>query len=343
MALADLLDAKTLAATIEARVQEDKVDEITAAAKAYAGATGIAYPLGLLAEEINRVRRTLPATYDAVATILALARPIVEVTFIECGVLEPEARPFPYGGVPLSPISLMLIHLLAKVGTIKHYRQVCRELDAHSSWLKALRLAKAPHHSMLYKFRKKMGPAFFKLFFHKLTALLVAFGLVKGDDAAIIDSAPVEARMNFARANVLPRLDLARLQEFFATVDFTPAMAVWEAAHPSKRGRKPKFAALAMIKYLAFEQLAGFLSRSKGPKYVKKHPDVAALLGFPAGKKLTDQNISAFVRRGPPLADLLAPIAGAVAKFFGEVPPQGNEEEGGAGIPSNHDTFFLTS
>jgi len=343
MALADVLDAKTLAAVLEARVQEDKMDEITAAAKAYAGEAGIAYPLGLLAEEINRVQRTLPATYDAVATILALARPIIEVTFIECGILEPEARPFPYGAVPLSPVSLMLIHLLAKVGTIKHYRQVCRELAAHPCWLKALHLKKAPNHSMLYKFRKKMGTAFFKAFFHKLTALLVAFGLVQGDNAAIIDSAPVEARMNFARANALPKLDLARLQDFFAAVDFAPALAAWEAAHPSKRGRKPKFAPLAMIKYLTFEQLAGFLSRSKGPKYLKKHPDVAALLGFPAGKKLTDQNISAFVRRGPPLAELLAPIAGAVAGFFGEVPPRGNGEEGGAATSNDHDSFFLTS
>jgi len=345
MALADVLNAESLVAVLDARLQENKVDEIYAAAKAYAGGAGISYPLGLIAEEIARVRKSLPASYDAVATILALARPIVEVAFIECGVLDPEARPFPYGGVPISPVSLMLIHLLAKVGTIRHYRQVCRELATHPSWLKALRLDKAPDHSTLYKFRKAKGPEFFTHFFHKLTALLVAFGLVNGDDAAIIDSAPVEARMNFARANVLPKLDLARLQEFYAAVDFTPALAVWEAGHDHgpRRGRKPKFEALAMIKYLAFEQLAGFLSGSKGPKYLKKHPEVAALLGFPAGKVLTDQNIYAFERRSPPLAELLAPVVGAISAFFGESPPPGNEEDGGPAAAGTHDPFFLTS
>lgn len=345
MALADVLDANSLAAVLDARLQENKVDEIYAAAKAYAGGAGISYPLGLIAEEITRVRKSLPASYDAVATILALARPIVEVAFIECGVLEPEARPFPYGGVPLSPVSLMLIHFLAKVGTIRHYRQVCRELAAHPCWLKALRLDKAPDHSTLYKFRKTKGPEFFKQFFHKLTALLVAFGLVNGDDAAIIDSAPVEARMNFARANVLPKLDLARLQEFYAAVDFAPALIAWEAGHDHspRRGRKPKFEALAMIKFLAFEQLAGFLSGSKGPKYLKKHPEVAALLGFPAGKVLTDQNVYAFECRSPPLAELLAPVASAIDAFFGESPAPGTGEVVGRAADGTHDTFFLTS
>jgi len=336
MALVDRLNASALAVVFDMRNLSDRLDEVTAAAMTYAGGSGISYPLDLLAEKINRVRKELPSSYDAVARILALARPIVEVVFIECGIFEPEAPRTGRGKPPASPVTLMLIHLLAKVGTIQYYRQVCRELAAHPAWLKALHLDKAPDHSTLYSFRKKMGLSFFKTFFHKLTALLVAFGLLKGDDAAIVDSAPVEARMNFARSNTLPKLDLDRLHDFFAAVDFKQALAARES--PCGRGRKPKFDSLAMVKYLAFEQLAGFLCRTQGPRYLKKHPDAAALLGFAAGDVPTDQNIAAFERRNPPLGDLLAPVMGEIQAFFESVPPSGNS--GGEGGPQ---PFFLDS
>lgn len=278
----------------------------------------ISFPLDLLLEKINEVKAHLPSSYDDAAKILALARPIVEVTFIECGDFEPEARKFPDGKVPISPISIMLIHLIAKLGWVGTYRHACKVLadKKYKWWLHALQLEKAPHHSTLSTFRKKRGPEFFKIFFRKLTAILVAFGLLSGDDAAIVDSAPVSARMNLARANALPRLDLDLLGSFFAAVDFAPVLATWEAARGPQRGRKPKFEALPMIKYLAFEQLGGFLCRTQGPRYLEKHPKAAALLGFPAGAILTDQNIAAFERRSPPLADLLEPVAGQVSKFF---------------------------
>ncbi len=313
-----MLDPTSLVQLVEARSQADEMNKLAAAARAYAGGAGISFPLALLVDEIERVWKAFPASYDAVATILALARPIVEVVFIECGYFEPEARRFPHGQAPLSLVSLMLIHLLVKVGTIRYYRQACRELATHPCWVKALRLKKAPDHSTLRQFRNNMGPDFFKTFFHKLAALLVAFGLVDGDTAAIIDSAPVEARMNFARANALPKLDLAKLREFFTTVDFGPALEAFLAARPPRnRGRKPKFEPLPMIRYLVFEQLAGFLCRTQGPKYLKKHPAVATLLGFADGEVPTDQNVAAFEKRSPPLADLLHPIADHVHAFLG--------------------------
>lgn len=330
--ISSILDATSLVNLVEARSRADKMKKIAVAARARAGGAGISYPLDILVEEIRRVWKALPASYDNVAKILALARPIIDVVFIECGYFEPDARRSPRGQVPISLVSLMLIHLLVKVGTIRYYRQVCRELAIHSCWLKALRLDKAPHHSTLRQFRNKMGRAFFKKFFHKLAALLVAFGLVDGDAAAIIDSAPVEARMNFARANTLPRLDLARLREFFTTVDFGPALEAFLAVHPpSNRGRKPKFEPLPMIRYLVFEQLAGFLCRTKGPKYLKKHPPVATLLGFSDGQIPTTQNVAAFEARNPSLADLLQPIADQLRAFFGSEAPLD---------PDNHDFFF---
>jgi len=135
---------------------------------------GIEYPLEILFEELERVEKKLLKSYDAVAQILALARPIVDVLMLECGYNEVERRPGGRGRPALSKVPLMLVHLLAQVSPIGagSYRQFQRALDSRPLWLRALELEKAPDHTKMSKFRTEMGPGFFKQFFQKLVLLL---------------------------------------------------------------------------------------------------------------------------------------------------------------------------
>lgn len=52
-----------------------------------------------------------------------------------------------------------------------------------------------------------MVESFFKDLFYHLTKLLHKINLIKGDDA-IIDSAPILVLMNFAKANIKPKINV---------------------------------------------------------------------------------------------------------------------------------------
>jgi len=144
----------------------------------------LSFPRNVLEAEIERVRKRLPKSYDAIARLLALARPIVEVALLECGHGEELPRPPGTSGkerVPAAP--LVLAHLLAQRRTVGSYRQCQRELNDHPAWLKALGLGKAPDHTMLSKFRTQVGVTFFRRLFRAIVALLADFGHVHpGED-----------------------------------------------------------------------------------------------------------------------------------------------------------------
>ena len=219
------------------------------------------FPLEYTIEQIEKVKKKIPKSHDTIARILAISRPVVELVLFEMDRQEPERAPNSKGRPGIPTTTLVLIHLLSKTMISDSYRQTERVLNAHPAWLKALGVRKAPSHTTMSKFRKSMGIEFFDTYFHQLTELLFAFGLIKEGDDVIVDSAPIEASQNFARSNVGIKINEEKLKLFFDTVDFAPAARL--IAPACNRGRKRKYSNDAILKFIAYEKLCGFLSRSQ--------------------------------------------------------------------------------
>ncbi len=272
--------------------------------------TGSSGVLSFLQEEIEKVKRSIPKSYDSIAEFLAISRPIVEVILMNCGDWTDQVERVGPGKPSFSNASMMLIHVLCKIRTAS-YRQIEREINEHPSWLKALHLTEAPSHSTLSTFRTKKGSDFFKEFFDKMTELLSHYNLMDSKEI-IIDSAPIIASMNFARANTTPKINHERVREFFSTVDVTPAII------SLRRSNKRKYSLESMIRYFMFEKLGGFLSTSQALKFLQKNPLVAEILGFKSGKLPTQPTFSYFLKSQGPAPYLLRPMVDAVTNFFEE-------------------------
>jgi hypothetical protein len=287
----------------------------------------ITYPKDLIREEMDKIKKHLPKTFDMMACILALARPIVEVVLLECGIFE-EAKPKHVRGKrPIPAWTLMLILIASTLSRIGSFREARREFDRNPAWLKAVGLKKAPSHAKLSMFCKAMGPLFFKQFFYKLTGLLLEFGVIDDKQAAIIDSAPVEACMNFARANTGPKLDTERIRAFFGAIDFTTAIALVQGNNKgAKPGKSKTFTDEMLVKFLCFQHTCGFLSRNQAIIYLKNHADISLLLGIPAGKALSNATVSNFEKRAPSQQVLMKSIVEQMTDFF-DVHPDYDENE----------------
>jgi len=276
------------------------------------------YPLEYTLRQIEKIKKKLPKSYDNIARLLAISRPVVELLLYEMGREDPEPAPNSKGRPGLSNATLLLVHLLAKTMISDSYRQFERILNAHSLWLKAIGLKKSPSHTTMSKFRTKMGAEFFDTWFHELTELLFALGLVKKDEPVIVDSAPIEACQNFARSNSGIQINEERLQDFFNAVDFTPALNL--IAPSSGQGRKPDYSNEVLLKFIVFEKTCGFLSCSQALKHLKNHPNAAKILGF-NGKEIPSQvTITNFLRRIPPFPWLMRVLVEPITEFFDEHP-----------------------
>lgn len=264
--------------------------------------------LDFMQDEVNKVKAQIPESFDSIAEFLAISHPIVELILMNCGDWTDQIEHRGRGKPPISHTSLMLIHILSKMLGVS-YRQIERELRLHCTWLKALKLKKAPSHSRLSTFRTEMGESFFKDFFYNLTDLLHRFDLIKGD-GAIIDSAPIIASMNFARANAGPKLNLDHVKEFFTSIDISPATGMLQIS------RKSKYSHESFIRFFMFEKLAGFLSTSQALKFLKKHPEITELLGFKDGHVPDYQNFTYFKRKHGAVSKLLEPMVDGVTEFF---------------------------
>ena len=227
---------------------------------------------------------------------------------------ESERAPNSKGRPRIPTKTFILIHLLSQTMISDSYRQTERILNAHPNWLKALNLKKAPSHTTMSKFRKKMGVEFFDTYFHQLTELLFGFGLIKEGGDVIIDSAPVEASQNFARSNSGVKINEERLKEFFDTVDFTPAVKL--IAPPSNHGRERTYSDELILKFIAFEKLCGFLSRSQALAHLKKHPGAANIVGFNNGDVPSIATISNYFKRMPPIPWLMRVMVDPITEFF---------------------------
>jgi hypothetical protein len=261
-----------------------------------------------LQEEIERIKKTLPKRYDSIAEFLAILHPIVEVTLMNCGDWTDQIEQKGPGKPPFSHTSLMLIHVLCKMRRAS-YRQIERELKEHPSWVKALQLKSVPSHSTLSIFRTRKREDFFKKFFNKITEMLYHFNLMECGEI-IVDSAPIIASMNFARANATPKINIKHVREFFSAIDVAPAIK------PLYSSTQRKYSLESMIRYLMFEKLGGFLSTSQALKFLEKTPEVAEILGFEEGNIPTQPSISYFIKSQGPVPYLLRPMVDSVTDFF---------------------------
>jgi len=264
--------------------------------------------LDLLQDEVNKIKKNLPKSYDSRAKFLAIMYPIVEVVLMICGDWTDEVEKTGRGRKPISHTSLMLINILAKMLNVS-YRQVVRELSEHPNWLKALKLNKAPSHNKLSEFRTEMGASFFKDFFYVIRDLLHDLNLIRGE-GGIADSAPISASMNFAKANAKPKIDESRVKEFFEGVDISPAI------NKLKITRKSKYPPESMLKFFLFEKLCGFLSRAQALRFLKENPWVAELLGFINGKIPSQATFTYFTKKQGEISKLLKPMVDIIAEFF---------------------------
>ena len=159
-----------------------------------------------------------------------------------------------------------------------------------------------------------MGAGFFDAYFHELPKLLIGFGLIKEGESIIVDSAPIKASQNFARSNAGIKIDEQKLRQFFNAVDFTPAVnLIAPACH---QGRKRKYSNEAILKFIAFEKLCGFLSRNQALTYLKKHPSAATIIGFPANDIPSPSMINAYLQRIPPISWLMRVLVEPITEFF---------------------------
>ncbi|KKL56272.1 hypothetical protein LCGC14_2247060 [marine sediment metagenome] len=275
------------------------------------------FPLEYTIENIEKIKKKIPKSYDNIARILALSRPVVELVLFLMDYHEPERPPNSRGRPGIPTITIILIHLLSQTFISDSYRQTERILNAHPNWLKALNLKKAPNHTTMSKFRKRMGIEFFDAYFHQLTELLYGFGLIKEGDDVIIDSAPIEASQNFARSNSGMKINEERLKFFFYTVDFTPAVEL--ITPPSNRGRKRTYSNEQILKFIAFEKLCGFLSRSQALNHLKKHPVVATIVGFSDGIP-SASTVHNYLKRMPPIPWVMRVMLDPITEFFESQP-----------------------
>ena len=133
--------------------------------------------------------------------------------------------------------------------------------------------------------------------------------LIKGN-GAIVDSAPILASLNFAKANVKPEINLERVSEFFKSVDISPAIRVLHIL------RKTKYSPESFVRFFMFEKLGGFVSRAQALRFVKENLEVANILGFPSGQVPGQASFTYFMKKHGSVPQLLTPTVDATTEFF---------------------------
>ena len=123
------------------------------------------FPLEYTIEKIEKIKKKIPKSYDTIARILALSRPVVKLVLFEMDYHEPQRAVNSKGRPGIPTTTLISIHLLSQTMISDSYRQTEKILNVHPTWLKALKLKKAPGHTTMSKFRKSRGLSILTLFF----------------------------------------------------------------------------------------------------------------------------------------------------------------------------------
>jgi len=273
--------------------------------------------LEILKDDLAHVLKNIPKGWDAGARLLALARPIVEAVAISCdGFINDKVRePGQRGPIPDSRISLLTIELFAHLWFLGSYKNACEFIGNNSNWMKALRLRRKPNDTTLCHIRSELGEAFFKQFFMQITKLLIAFGLLAADTELVVDSAPVHANMNFARANTMLTLNEAQLEALFKTLDLTLVKDVLTARGVKITGKR-KYPIDALIRVIVLECVGGFLSRSQTLKYLKKNDPMATIVGFDPQVIAPDSIMTTFLKTAPSPIEILRLLHPQLVMFF---------------------------
>ncbi|MEX2718356.1 MAG: transposase [Candidatus Sigynarchaeota archaeon] len=214
--------------------------------------------LAFALSEAKRVREKIPRDYGPIARFFVIMRPFVRVFLLaRWDWSKGRYRKGIPGRVPIPKESMLLIHLISHLGIIRSYRQVCEEIAQHEDWMRALKTKKAPDHTTLCRFRKEAGPELFDEFFAFSIVVLKQAGGLTADTGVIVDSAPIEACVNFARANKRIKIDEARMTDFLEKIEISRA----DVLYPRKKkgGTRPS----AIISLLMIFYLCRFLSRSQ--------------------------------------------------------------------------------
>ncbi len=181
--------------------------------------------------------------------------------------------------------------------------------------MKALQLVKKPNHTTLSHFRTELGEDFFRQFFTQITKLLIAFGLLAPDAKLVVDSVPVYANVNFARANVLPTLDEAQIKSLFTDLDLIPVEEVL-TARGIKITKKRKYPIDALIRVIVLECVGGFLSRSQVLKYLTKNDHIATIVGFTPNVIASDSIMTIFLKNPPSPEEIMRLLHPQLVMFF---------------------------
>lgn len=281
----------------------------------------------VLLDELIRIRKTLPPSWDEGARLFALAFPIVETAALNCGyfgIAIQEEKKNSCGRPPLSRVALLVIELFAHLYFFGSYRNTPAVLNTHPTWLKALHLEKSPDHTTLCSFRKELGTTFFVAFFKQVTQIMIAFEILSPDIQLIVDSAPIHASMNFARANRMPALDEERVLHFFQSLDWGSVQKNFIPVSTGKKQKgKRKYPIQGLLGTLMLEILGGFLSRSQVIRYLQKHDNIARCLGFNEGVP-PDSTFTGFLKNRPAVEILLQPMLPHLQSFFSEIPEIAN-------------------
>ena len=289
------------------------------------GKLKVPFPYEYLVDEIERIKKKLPKRFDNIARFLAMSDPIIEVIFNEMGYFDKTTPKNSRGRPRFSTKLLLQVHLVAGLIGTDSYRQTQRMLNMHPDWLRALNIQKSPDHTTLSKFRHRMGQQFFDDFHDKLVEIMRDFNLFPEHIDAIIDSAPIEAYQNFAKSNAGISIDLERLEQFYNTIDFSPAVFLIEPQSQQNKGRKPQFSYEQILKFVAFEKLCGFLSRSQALLYLNAHKKVASIIGFTT-RIPSLGTINRYLKQMPPIPFLMKPLVDDIVDFF-ETSPDYNDDD----------------
>jgi hypothetical protein len=270
--------------------------------------------------ESRRIREKIPQNYSPIARFFVLMRPFIRVFLLARWNWSKERyRKGMPGKAPIPREAMFMIHLISHLGTIRSYRQMCEEIANHEDWMRALKLKRAPDHTTLSKFRKNAGAELFDEFFAFSIVLLKQIGGLVADTGVIADSAPIEACVNFARANKRIKIDEARVIDLLAKIEISRANALYP------RKKDGATTPSSIISLLMIFYLCRFLSRSQMLREVAKYPTLLHALGLDDGVP-SQSVINYFVKQnGGDEKALLKPFIDAIARYFEENPAMANE------------------
>ena len=281
--------------------------------------------------DAKRIREKIPRNYSSIARFFVIMRSFIRVFLLARWDWSKERykKGMP-GKAPIPREAMLLIHLISHLGTIRSYRQMCEEIANHEDWMRALKLKRAPDHTTLSKFRKTAGPELFDEFFAFSIAVLKQIGGLGADTGVIVDSAPIEACVNFARANKRIKIDEARVIDLLSKIEISRA----DSLYPRKKEGATKSSSI--ISLLIIFYLCRFLSRSQMLREVAKYPALLHALKLDDGVP-SQPTINYFVKQnGGDEKALLKPFITAIARYFEENPAMANE------LNANVDFFFRT-